>query len=62
MHPHNIHTEMKDLEAAGTKGMLIIAGTLPGVSLLDPKQFEPAMRTGYERAKTEAPRIREFWA
>lgn len=60
--PHNIHLEMKDLEATGTKGMLIIAGTPPGVSLLDPKQFEPAMRTGYERAKIEAPRIREFWA
>ena len=60
--PHNIHTEMKDLEATGTKGMLIIAGTPPGVSLLDPRQFEPAMRTGYERAKIEAPRIREFWA
>lgn len=60
--PHNIHTEMKDLEATGTKGMLIIAGTPAGVSLLDPKQFEPAMRAGYERAKIEAPRIRDFWA
>jgi NTE family protein len=60
--PHNIHTEMKDLEATGTKGILIIAGTPPGVNLLDPKQIEPALRAGYERSKTEAPRIREFWA
>lgn len=60
--PHNIHVEMKDLEATGAKGMLIIAGTPAGVSLLDPKQFEPAMRAGYERAGIEAPRISDFWA
>jgi NTE family protein len=60
--PHNIDNEMKDLEATGTKGMLIIAGTPAGVSLPDPKQFEPAMRAGYERARIEAPRIKDFWA
>lgn len=60
--PHNIHDEMKALEATGTKGMLIIAGTPPGVSLLDPRQIEPALRAGYERAKVEAPKIRSFWA
>jgi NTE family protein len=53
---------MRDLEATGTKGMLIIAGTPAGVSLLDPRQIEPAMRAGYERAKVEAPRIKSFWA
>lgn len=60
--PHNVHTEMKNLEATGTKGMLIIAGTPPGVSLLDPRQLEPALRTGYARAKIEAPRIKDFWS
>jgi NTE family protein len=60
--PHNIHDEMKNLEATGTKGMLIIAGTPPGVNLLDPGQIEPAMRAGYQRAKIEAPPIRSFWA
>ena len=59
--PHNINAEMKTLEATGTKGMLIIAGTPPGVNLLDPKQIEPALRAGYERAKSEAERIRMFW-
>src|SRR6185369_15708229 len=49
--PHNIHNEMKDLRATGTKGMLIIAGTPPGVNLLDPRQIEPALKAGYERAK-----------
>ena len=60
--PHNIYDEMKNLGAIGTKGMLIIAGTPPGLNLLDPRQIEPALRAGYERAKVEAPKIRSFWA
>ncbi len=60
--PHNVHDEMKALEATGTKGMLIIAGTPPGVNLLDPKQIEPALRAGYARSRIEAPKIRTFWA
>jgi NTE family protein len=60
--PHNIYDEMKYLRATGTKGMLIIAGTPPGVNLLDPRQIGPALKAGYERAKIEAPKIRDFWA
>jgi NTE family protein len=60
--PHNIHKEMKDLEAVGTKAMLIIAGTPKGIDLLDPKQIEPALKAGYERSKSEAEKIRQFWA
>lgn len=60
--PHDIYKEIAALEAVGTKAMLIIAGTPPGVSLLDPKQIEPALRAGYERAKSEAPKITAFWA
>jgi NTE family protein len=60
--PHNVHTEIAALEATGTKAMLIIAGTPPGVNLLDPNQIQPALQTGYERAKFEAPKIRQFWA
>jgi NTE family protein len=60
--PHNIHDEMRSLEATGTRGMLIIAGTPPGVNLLDPRQIAPALRAGYERAKAEWPRIAAFWA
>ncbi|MEP9377013.1 hypothetical protein ABLE91_09885 [Aquabacter sp. CN5-332] len=59
--PHDIYKEIATLEATGTKAMLIIAGTPPGVNLLDPKQIEPALRAGYERAKTEAPKIQQFW-
>ncbi|NMN58008.1 NTE family protein [Xanthobacter sp. SG618] len=60
--PHDIHKEVAALEAVGTKAMLIIAGTPPGVNLLDPKQIAPALRAGYERAATEAPKIKTFWA
>ncbi|MFG1343788.1 patatin-like phospholipase family protein [Xanthobacter autotrophicus DSM 431] len=59
--PHDIHKEIAALEATGTKAMLIIAGTPPGINLLDPDQIAPALRAGYERAKTEAPKIRAFW-
>ena len=60
--PHDINTEIANLRATGTTPMLIIAGTPPGVNLLDPSQIEPALHAGYDRAKTEAPRIREFFA
>jgi len=60
--PHNVFDEMKALEATGTKGMLIIAGTPPGVNLLDPHQFRPALDAGYARAKVEAPKVQAFWA
>lgn len=60
--PHDIHKEIAALEATGTKAMLIIAGTPLGVSLLDPKQIEPALRAGYERSKVEAPKVKAFWA
>ena len=60
--PHNIHKEIESLETTGTKAMLIIAGTPPGVNLLDPREIAPALRAGYERAKTEAPKIRAFYS
>ena len=60
--PHPIAQNIKDVEATGTKVKWIVAGTPPGVNLLDPKQIEGALRTGYDRAKVEASRIKEFWA
>lgn len=60
--PHNIHKEMKDLEATGTKGMLIIAGTPKGVNLLDPRQIQPALKAGYDRSNSEAEGSQAFWA
>src|ERR1700722_9061298 len=60
--PHNIYKEIDALQATGTQTMLIIAGTPAGVNLLDPKQIEPALRTGYARARVEAEKIQKFWA
>ena len=60
--PHDIHTEIDALKATGTNPMLIIAGTPPGVNLLDPTQIAPALRAGYNRAATEAPKIQQFFA
>ena len=60
--PHNIYKEIDALQATGTQTMLIIAGTPAGVNLLDPDQIEPALRTGYGRAKVEADKIQKFWA
>lgn len=60
--PHNVYDEIKALEATGTKVMSIIAGTPPGVNLLDPSEMEGALHTGYARAKVEADRIRTFYA
>jgi NTE family protein len=60
--PHNIHKEIEALEATGTKTLLIIAGTPPGVNLLDPNEIARALRIGFERAKSEAPKIRDFFA
>ncbi len=60
--PHDIYKEIDALQATGTQTMLIIAGTPPGVNLLDPGQIEPALRAGHGRAKTEADKIQKFWA
>ena len=60
--PHNVHDEVKAIEATGTKALLIVAGTPPGVNLFDPKEIAPALKTGYERAKQEADKIKAFWA
>lgn len=60
--PHPIAQNIEDIKATGTKVKWVVAGTPKGVDLLDPKQIAGALRTGYERAKTEAPQIKEFWA
>lgn len=60
--PHPIAQNIKDIEATGTKVHWIVAGTPPGVDLLDPRQIAGALRTGHSRAKTEATKIKEFWA
>ncbi|QWD21585.1 patatin-like phospholipase family protein [Polynucleobacter paneuropaeus] len=60
--PHPIAQNIRDVEATGTKVKWIVAGTPLGVNLLDPKQIEGALRAGYNRAKLEALKIKDFWA
>jgi NTE family protein len=60
--PHPIAQNIKDIEATGTKVKWVVAGTPAGLNLLDPKQISGAIRTGYDRAKIEASKIKEFWS
>ena len=60
--PHPHADNIKQVEATGTKVLWIIANPPTDISLLDPKQIHPALHSGYERAKTEAPKIKAFWA
>jgi NTE family protein len=60
--PHPIAQNIEEIKATGTKVKWIVAGTPKGVDLLDPKQIAGALRTGYDRAKIEAAKIKEFWA
>lgn len=60
--PHPIAQNIKDIEAAGTKTMWIVAGTPKDINLLDPKQIAGALRIGYERSKAEAAKIKAFWS
>jgi NTE family protein len=60
--PHPVAQNIEDIKATGTKVEWIVAGTPKGVDLLDPKQIAGALRTGYDRSKIEAPRIKQFWA
>jgi len=59
--PHRLQQDIDDLQSTGTQVLWIVAN-LPDVNLLDPTQMASALRTGYERAKTEGPGIKAFWA
>jgi NTE family protein len=60
--PHPIAENVKQVEATGTKVLWIKANPPTDISLVDPKQIAPALHTGYDRAKTEADTIKQFWA
>ena len=49
-------------ERVCTKVKWIVAGALDGINLTDPRQIQPALRAGHERAKKEAAQIKAFWA
>lgn len=59
--PNGIQEEVRNLEAAGTKALLIAAN--PGhVNLVSPAEIAPALKAGYDRALKEADRVKAFWA
>jgi NTE family protein len=60
--PHPMAQNIKDIESVGTKVKWIVAGAPDGINLTDPRQIQPALKAGYERAKKEAAQIRAFWA
>jgi NTE family protein len=60
--PHGLADNIRQVEATGTKALWIIANPPKDISLVDPKQIAPALRSGYERAKIEAPKMKAFWA
>jgi NTE family protein len=59
--PNTILQEIKNLEAAGTKALLISAN--PGkVNLVSPEEIKPAMKLGYDRGAQEADKVKAFCA
>lgn len=59
--PDAIQQELRDLEASGTRALLIAAN--PGqVNLVSPAEIGPALRAGNDRAVKEAERVKAFWA
>jgi NTE family protein len=59
--PDDIDKELRYVEAAGTKTLLIAAD--PGkVHLLSAAEIEPALKAGHDRAMREAEQVKAFWA
>jgi NTE family protein len=59
--PNDIEQELRNVEAAGTKTLLIAADPSK-VDLLSPAEIEPALKAGRDRAVREADRVKAFWA
>jgi NTE family protein len=64
--PNTVNQEVKDLEAAGTKTMHIIAGIPPGITrvenLVDPKWIGAYLKLGWDRGVADAPKMKAFWS
>lgn len=59
--PNDVEQELRTLEAAGTKTLLIAADP-EKVNLMSADEIEPALRAGHDSAQREAERIKAFWA
>ena len=59
--PNLIQQELADLKASGTATLFLAVN--PGhVELMSPEAIGSALKLGYQRATTEADRVRAFWA
>lgn len=59
--PHPIAENIRQVEAAGTRTLWIKADP-PDVNLMNPDEILPALHAGYDRAREEAGRIKDFWS
>ena len=63
--PNTLHQEIRDLEAGGTKTMLVVAGLLPGMdrldSIMDPQWITPQLNYGHARGQADLARVKAFW-
>jgi NTE family protein len=59
--PNDLQQELRGIEAAGTRTLLIAANPGP-VNLVSPSEIGPALKAGYVRGVKEAPQVKAFWA
>ena len=63
--PNTLQQEIRDLEAGGTKTMLVVAGLLPGMdkldNIMDPQWIGPQLNYGHARGQADLTRVKAFW-
>lgn len=63
--PNTLQQEIRDLEAGGTRTMLVVAGLLPGLekldSIMDPQWIAPQLKYGHARGLADLARMTAFW-
>lgn len=64
--PNTLQQEIRDLEAGGTRTMLVVVGLLPGLekldSIMDPRWIAPQLKQGHARGQADLARVTAFWA
>ena len=64
--PNTLAQEIRDLEAGGTKTMLVVAGLLPGMdrldSIMDSQWIAPQLNYGHARGQGDLAKVKAFWS
>lgn len=62
---NTLQQEVRNLEAGGTRSLLVVAGLLPGVdrvaNIMDPKWIAPLLKYGHERGIADVARVKALW-